>query len=76
VNSIDVVFIPSRREVIKARSATESRPKYSSRSIAWWLGLALVYREVDRMEPVGLMEGGEGRDDERKGWEDGNLWRE
>ena len=37
VNSIEVVFIPSRREVIKARSATESRPKYSSLSIAWWL---------------------------------------
>ena len=43
MNSIEVVFIPSRREVIKARSATESRPKYSSRSIAWWLGLALTY---------------------------------
>jgi len=48
VNSIEVVFIPSRSEVMRARSATESRPKYSSRSIAWWLssaGVRVLYRE-------------------------------
>jgi hypothetical protein len=37
MNSIEVVFMPSRSEVMSARSATESRPKYSSRSMAWWL---------------------------------------
>ncbi len=31
--SIEVVFIPSRTEVISARSATESSAKYSSLSI-------------------------------------------
>ena len=44
MNSIEVVFMPSRREVMRARSATERRPKYSSLSIAWWL---LVSCKVD-----------------------------
>ena len=71
MNSIEVVFIPSRSDVIKARSATESRPKYSSRSIAWWLALALAYiGKLTRIESGRLM--GEDKEVERKGWEDGN----
>lgn len=34
--SMLVVFMPSRMEVIRARSATDKRAKYSSRSMIWW----------------------------------------
>jgi hypothetical protein len=45
INSIEVVFIPSRKEVIRAKSAAESNPKYSSRSMAWWLQVMIDVSE-------------------------------
>jgi hypothetical protein len=61
VNSIEVVFMPSRREVMSARSATERSPKYSSRSMAWWLYISgRMGRGQGRGEDGGAVGGGQG----------------